>query len=643
MNSIFRDKQPCLTCLACLRNCPTRAIALKPRRIIADRCIFCGLCLAACPESHYHSAGLDAFAQIPGPVKKIALVSPLLPAALVEYEPEKIAGALYQLGFDQVLLADSGLQVLAESYAREIRNCLNPPIITSQCPPMVEYIEKFCPDLVPGLARLVSPETACARYLAERMPRSKIVVLTACPGKARELERTLPASCALSFIELEKLMAEKQIDPGKIPRKEFQNLDLDSGSMPVAAGDLAQAVAEAEGEPNFKPVVGSGFEEARRILESIRLGELKSGLLELSFCAGGCAGSPGIQNRLSVWQRAELARNFLKSKKVAERNKLKLIPTLEIRLEAEFKARRVQIPEPGSEKIRETLSRMGLSPEASGANCRVCGYGSCEEFARALLREEVEQNYCFPVLARKLTRMDEKNLRSERLANIGQIAAGLAHEVNNPLGLASGYAQTLLNDPKLDDPVKKVLGLIRDEISNAASIIQNFLNLARERPARFEKVNFYDVLAATLRLVSPRLEASAIALNLDYVPEPVVLECDPYGLQQVFMNLLLNSWQAMPNGGKLHISVRADADQVVVKFRDTGMGIRPEHIPLLFDPFFTTKPSGQGTGLGLTIAYKILEQHGGDILVRSEPGKGAEFTVSIPRGLGKRMIEGAQK
>jgi len=592
-----------------------------------------------CPERHYRSSGLETFASTSTSAKKIALVSPLLPAAMVEYEPEKIAGALYQLGFDQVLLADSGLQLLAQNYVLELKNSPNHPLIASHCPPMVEYIEKFCADLVPHLARLVSPELACARYLAERMPRSKIFVITACPGKARELERNLAEAFSLSFSELARLLSEKALDPGKIPRREFQNLDLDSGSMPFVAGDLAKAVGEAFGQPHFKPVFGSGFIEARRILESFRLGELKSELLELSFCTGGCAGSPWIENRLSVWQRAELARNFLKSKKAAQRNKLKLIPTLEIRLGAEFRPQRMQLSEPGSEKLRQTLSRLGIPADSRSSNCQVCGYGSCEEFAKALLREEVEPNYCFPALARKLTRLDEKYLRSERLASIGQIAAGLAHEVNNPLGLASGYAQTLLNDPKLGASHKEVLGLIRDEISNAAGIIQNFLNLSRERPAHFSKVNFYDVLAATLRLVAPRLEASAIVLNLDYVPEPVVLECDPYGLQQVFTNLLLNSWQAMPNGGKLYVSVKADADQVIVKVRDTGTGIKPEHIPQLFDPFFTTKPSGQGTGLGLTMAYKIIEQHGGDIRVRSEYGKGAEFTVSIPRSLGRRISE----
>ena len=121
-----------------------------------------------------------------------------------------------------------------------------------------------------------------------------------------------------------------------------------------------------------------------------------------------------------------------------------------------------------------------------------------------------------------------------------------------------------------------------------------------------------------------------MVLNLNYLPDRLWIECDPQGLQQVFTNLIINAWQAMPEGGVLSISVEADSEQVKIKFKDTGAGIAPEHLNRLFDPFFTTKPAGQGTGLGLTMAYKIIEEHGGDIQVKSQPGKGAEFIISLP-------------
>ena len=632
-----------MTCLACLRNCPVKAISLKARRIIVERCIHCSACVSVCPDRHYHSCSPEKFDQLKSSRKKIALVSALLPAAIIEFEPEKISAGLYQLGFDDVYLADSGLLVVAEKYRKELARLKSSPLLSSQCPPMVEYIEKYYPDLVDNLACVVSAELACARYLAKRMPGAALVLVSPCPGRGRELERNLPDAIVISFSELVEIFARNKIDPGKLPRKEFSRLNLDSGSAYIGAGDLCRAVMQSDAGIKADCAYVGGFEEIQRTLESIRLGELKTGFLELSFCKGGCAGSSGINNRLSVWQRTELAKNFIKSKSAAEKNKLKIIANPEIDLGCEFSAKRVQSMEPGNDKIKDALRKLGMDPESPHHNCRVCGYDSCREFATALIRNEAEPDFCFPALITRMSRIDEKFLRSERLANMGQIASGLAHEVNNPLGLASGYTQTLLGNQKLNKEMKEVLGLIRDEIQNAAGIIQNFLNLSRERPARFESVNFYDELAATLRLLTPRLESSGIVLNLDYMPEPVVLECDPYGIQQVLTNIFLNAWQAMPQGGTLFISVRETPDQVTIRIRDTGPGIKPEHLPRIFDPFFTTKPVGMGTGLGLTIVYKIIEQHNGDIRVKSEPGKGAEFIVTIPRSQAGAQSEAGRR
>jgi len=643
MSDIQRDERLCLTCLSCLRNCPAKAISLKARRIISERCIYCGACVSACPDRHYHSGARERFDQLKSSRKKIALVSSMLPAAVIEYEPEKISAGLVQLGFDEVYLADSGLSLVAENYRKEMARMKSSPLLSSQCPPMVEYIEKYYPDLVDNLACVVSPELACARYLAKRMPGAALVLVSPCPGRGRELERNLPDAIAVSFSELAEIFAQNTINLGKLPRKGFSNLNLEPGSAYMEEGDLCRAVMQSDAGIKADGAYAGGFEEIQRTLESARMGELKTRFLELSFCKGGCAGSPEINNRLSVWQRTELAKNFLRSRSAAERNKLKVMADPEINLGCEFSAKRVQSLEPGNDKIKDSLHKLGLDPGSPHHNCRVCGYDSCREFAKALIGNEAEPDFCFPALITRMSRIDEKFLRSERLANMGQIASGLAHEVNNPLGLASGYTQTLLGNEKLGKEMKEVLGLIRDEIQNAAGIIQNFLNLSRERPARFESVNFYDELAATLRLITPRLESSGIVLSLDYVPGPVVLKCDPYGIQQVLTNILLNAWQAMPQGGTLFISVRETPDQVTIRIRDTGMGIRPEHLPRIFDPFFTTKPVGMGTGLGLTIVYKIIEQHSGDIRVKSEPGKGAEFMVTIPRSQAGAKSEAARR
>lgn len=629
--------------MSCLRSCPTQAIALAKKQVLAERCIHCGICISTCPEQHYQTSNLDSFQKASAsPFRKIALVSPLLASVIFEFDPEQIAEAIIRLGFEQIYLADSGLKIIAEKYQEVLDRSSDFPLLTSHCPVMVEYIEKFYPDLISHLAPVVSPEMACLRYLEEISRPAQIVLIGSCPGRSYKLRNDLQAIPAITFSELRQLLVRNRIEPEKLPRKKFQNLNLHPGSALIAEGDLTKAVL-GEQAAKVEAVLASGLTQARKVLDALRLGEIRSRLVELNFCPGGCIGSPVIINRLSLPQRKERAENYLKAREQTERIKLRLIPDLALNLETSFIPKRIQDLEPSAEKIKDALSSLGLGSELAIINCQACGYPSCLEFAQALIRGEAEPNYCFPALARKMTKFDERILRSERLASVGQIASALAHEVNNPLGLASGYAQTLATDKRLPLEIREIVGLIREEIENAASTIQNLLSLSRDRPIKFERVNFYEVLSATLRLVAPRLETSGISLKFNYHPNPILLECDPYGLQQVFTNLALNAGQAMQGGGTLYISVQANQDQIEISFRDTGAGIKPEHLPRLFDPFFTTKGPGEGTGLGLTIAYNIIERHQGDIRVKSELGKGAEFIITLPRSQGLTQTRTAER
>ena len=632
MGSPYRDDNSCPLCLSCLRGCPTQAIALAQKRIIEAQCIHCGVCQFICPQQHYHSDNLTELEETLNRWgKKIALISGLIGGAVIEYEPEKIAGALNQLGFEEVYLADFGLKMIAQAYQELLGNFQNPPLIFSHCPAVVEYVEKFYPDLISHLAPVISPELASLKYLSELKKGAHLVLVSACPPRKEELTKNLMDYPLITFPELKQFFIMRKIDLGKVPAKQFQTLPLPAENSFIAEGDLVKAVLE----DSSKALVASGMEEIQRILNCIRLGEFRDKLVELNFCKGGCIGSLAITNHLSLIRRKELAKNYLQARKEVEQSRLRLVPNLKIKLECQFNARRVQLLEPNPEKIKLALNNLGFDSDFPKLNCKICGYPSCEEFAKALLRNEVEPNYCFPSLLRNMSRLDERFLRSERLASVGQMAVTLAHEINNPLGLASGYVQTLLSNKKLSKEIKEVLNLIREGIEDAANIIQNLLTLSRDRPLSFSLNNLYDVIGATLRLIAPKLETSGIFLNLDYIPEPLFIECDPQALQQVFTNLLLNAWQAMPAGGTLSISVQTQPGQVIISFKDTGVGIKPEHLPRLFDPFFTTKAPGEGTGLGLAIVYKIIESHKGDIQVRSDTGKGAEFIISLPLSQGQ--------
>ena len=614
----------------CLRACPTQAIALRKKRVIEERCIFCGQCLVSCPEGHYQSSGGEELKNLLARSgKKLALVHPLVALDFRGYEPEKLAGALYWLGFEQVYLENFGLELVAEFYQNWLRASEPSSVFTSHCPPAVEYIEKFYPELIEHLAGVFSPEYASAQALLELESPDWLVVFTPCPSRFQEFQET-EKIISVNIWELKKFFEQEKISLEKIAPGKFSCLKIPEASPLLGEGDLLSYLSLKLGLTGEKTYLISGREQIVRFLKKFRTGEVDVGLVEMNFCPGGCSGGVLLSGHFSSSHRYHQAKRYLELTVRAKQVELQLVVKPELDLSRSFYPQRRKEKKPGAEQVKETLERLGFNPDHPPLNCGSCGYPSCEEFAGAVLKKEAELNYCLPYLVRQISRMDERILRSERLASIGQIASGLAHEINNPLGLASGYAQTLLNEPNLSEGAREVLKVVKEEIENASSIIKQLLSFSREQSREFQEVNLYEVLANTLRLVSPRLETSGVVLNLNYLPDRLWIECDPQGLQQVFTNLIINAWQAMPEGGVLSISVEADSEQVKIKFKDTGVGIAPEHLNRLFDPFFTTKPAGQGTGLGLTMAYKIIEEHGGDIQVKSQPGKGAEFIISLP-------------
>ncbi len=219
---------------------------------------------------------------------------------------------------------------------------------------------------------------------------------------------------------------------------------------------------------------------------------------------------------------------------------------------------------------------------------------------------------------------------SERLAGLGTLAAGIAHEINNPLCIILGFAQTLLKETPADHPMRKDLQTIADESARCGVVLQELLNYARPGQSRKIKTSVREIVESSLALVRHRVRKGQIALEESFPDVPTDVTADPKKLQQVFVNLLLNSLQSMSPGGRLHVAVEADPDAVVVRFRDSGEGIAPENLARIFDPFFTTR-DGTGSGLGLAICRSIITDHHGHIRVLSEPGHGTTFTVQLPK------------
>jgi len=227
-------------------------------------------------------------------------------------------------------------------------------------------------------------------------------------------------------------------------------------------------------------------------------------------------------------------------------------------------------------------------------------------------------------------RLEEQLQHSEKMASIGLLAAGVAHEVNTPLAGISSYTQMLRGQVDAADPRAGLLEKIEKQTFRAAKIINNLLNFSRSGRPELEPVDVNRVILDVLSLVEHQLRTGRIKVRKELAADLPPVRGNENRLQQVFFNLVLNARDAMPRGGWLTLATRAEEDAVVAEVRDTGVGIKREDIKRIYDPFFTTKGIGRGTGLGLSVSYGILQEHGGAIFVDSTPGQGTTFQVTLP-------------
>jgi PAS domain S-box-containing protein len=227
-------------------------------------------------------------------------------------------------------------------------------------------------------------------------------------------------------------------------------------------------------------------------------------------------------------------------------------------------------------------------------------------------------------------RLEEQLQHSEKMASIGLLAAGVAHEVNTPIAGISSYTQMLRGQVSASDPRSDLLEKIEKQTFRAAKIINNLLNFSRSGSTELERLDVNKILLDVFSLLEHQLENSRIRVRRELAADLPPIRGNENRIQQVFFNLVLNARDAMPRGGWLTLRTHADADTVVVEVADTGHGIKREDIKRIYDPFFTTKGIGRGTGLGLSVSYGIVQEHGGAIFVESVPGKGSTFQVALP-------------
>jgi two-component system NtrC family sensor kinase len=231
-------------------------------------------------------------------------------------------------------------------------------------------------------------------------------------------------------------------------------------------------------------------------------------------------------------------------------------------------------------------------------------------------------------------RLSSELVHAEKLSAVGELASGVAHEINNPLTTILGLAQLLLNRPDVPAAVRERISLVADEASRAAGIVQNLLMFARHYPPERRPCSLIDAVHRVLALKSYQLEHDKIRVTTEFADCPTVW-ADENQMQQVLLNLVQNAHQAMvrqPGDRLLTVRLRPRDGRVAIEVLDTGPGIPTHLLSRVFDPFFTTKPPGEGSGLGLSVSYGIVGQHGGRLYAENRPEGGAMFVVELPTG-----------
>ncbi len=229
-----------------------------------------------------------------------------------------------------------------------------------------------------------------------------------------------------------------------------------------------------------------------------------------------------------------------------------------------------------------------------------------------------------------LKRIQNQFVQSEKLASLGQLAAGAAHEINNPLAAILGYSDVLIEEPTASENSRRLGEKIRDQARRTKELVAKLISFAQPLPAERTLLDVNTILSSALELRRLDLLGKNIRIDLDARSNLPGVSGDANQLLQVFFNIISNAVDALEEtaGGTLTVRTWRDVTNVVVDFSDTGQGVKEPH--LVFDPFYTTKPAGKGTGLGLSICYGIVKEHGGRITCFNRPGGGATFRVELP-------------
>ncbi|MCX7805013.1 MAG: ATP-binding protein [Planctomycetota bacterium] len=651
----------CKRCYTCVRDCPAKAIKVEggQARVMPERCIACGNCVKVCAQqAKLIQEDTDrVFSMLSSGEKVFACLAPSFPAAFDGFSPGQLVAAVRRLGFAGIWEVAFGAELVSRAYAKlfESARPSGRRLIATPCPAITAFVEMHMPELGGCLAPIVSPMVATARAIRRRHgPDVRTVFIGPCVAKKNELKD--PAlegelDAAITFAELMRMFQRAGISPPSLPDEDPDGPSAWLGkAFAISGGLLKNAGLSADILAN-DVLVAEGKDRILAVLDALVERQSAASFFDLLFCEG-CINGPKMPGRLSLFARKEKLVEFIRRRMESvspEQAGQDLKEFEDLDLSRKFLRKPVKLRMPAEEEIASALKTMKKFRFEDQLNCGACGYQTCREKAVAVCQGLAEASMCLPYLVeeleqacrnleashRELAATQDRLIQTERLASMGQLSAGIAHEINNPLGTILLYSHMLIKQIRDDEAKKSDLMTIASEAKRCKDIVRGLLDFARQSRISKSPTEVRGVLDEVAKIVETKAGVAGVRVRMEVEDGMPQVLLDGAQIRQALVNLVDNAIDACAaKRGEVLVSARMSRGGGALEIRvsDNGTGIPKKHLSKLFTPFFTTKEMGKGTGLGLAIVYGIVKMHSGDISVESEEGRGTTFILSLPAG-----------
>jgi nitrogen-specific signal transduction histidine kinase len=648
-----------------VRDCPAEAIRIEDGQafVVDERCIACGNCTLVCSQNaKAYLSGLERASWLleeDAPVA--ALLAPSFPAGF-DVPAGQLVGAFKAAGFEYVVEVAQGADLVSRAYAEHLEENPTGVHIATACPAVSEYVRKYHPEMVDRLVPIVSPMIATALAVKELHGDDvRCVFVGPCVAKKAEArDPLLPAVVdeVLTLQEAHRLLAGRGVDPAKAAAAAWDEPAAGRARVFPLPGGLLESAGMDRGMLDPDVLVVSGHDETVEVLDSLSEADTGQTLLVEALMCRGCYCGPGISS-----SEPGLLRKRRVGEYVADCRRREALAAGEAGdepadpLAANFPGLVLgraytrddqRLPEPTEDEIREILARTNKFFPEDELNCGACGYPTCRAKAVAVHCGMAEDAMCLPFMIDQAERVcAELNvpwsemrdvhrhiINTEKLASMGQMAAGVAHELNNPLSTILLYTHILGKKLKDRDDLDHDLKLVAEESERCKKIVGNLLDFARQSRVHVENASVHDVVQQAVDSAAATVEPNGHVVDLVVDVEPGLrADLDRDQMTQVFVNLVKNGVEAMEGrDGAVRVSAREveGGGRIHIAVSDEGAGIPQSARDKVFQPFFTTKSIGKGTGLGLPISYGIVKMHNGTIWFDTETDRGTTFHVELP-------------